>query len=54
QAPTFVAAVMLMINLWTSIREKLTYDPRKDMADIYDCLDQLGQYEKRYENAGRL
>ncbi|KAJ4501161.1 fungal-specific transcription factor domain-containing protein [Lentinula lateritia] len=53
-APTFIAAVILLINLWTSLRDKTRYDPRKDMADVYSCVDHLRAYEKRYEQAGRL
>ncbi|KAJ4480244.1 fungal-specific transcription factor domain-containing protein [Lentinula aciculospora] len=53
-APMFVAAVMLLINLWTSLRQKTSYDPRKDMADVYSCLDLLHTYEQRYEIAGRV
>ncbi|KAJ3735521.1 fungal-specific transcription factor domain-containing protein [Lentinula guzmanii] len=53
-APTFVAAVMLLINLWISLRNKTSYDPRRDMADVYTCLDHLRAYEKRYEHAGLL
>ncbi|KAF5391085.1 hypothetical protein D9757_003137 [Collybiopsis confluens] len=53
-APTFVAAVMLLINLWTSLRDRTSYDPRKDMADVYSCLHQLSMYETKYESAGRL
>ncbi|KAJ3892544.1 fungal-specific transcription factor domain-containing protein, partial [Lentinula edodes] len=46
-APTFIAAVILLINLWTSLRDKTRYDPRKDMADVYSCVDHLRAYEKR-------
>ncbi|KAJ3746189.1 hypothetical protein DFH05DRAFT_1484083 [Lentinula detonsa] len=53
-APTFVAAVMLLINLWISLRNKTSYDPRKDMADVYTCVDHLRAYEQRYEHAGLL
>ncbi|KAJ4490586.1 fungal-specific transcription factor domain-containing protein [Lentinula aciculospora] len=53
-APTFVAAVILLINLWTSLRHKTSYDPRRDIADVYSCVDHLRGYEQRYENAGRL
>ncbi|KAE9394585.1 hypothetical protein BT96DRAFT_998390 [Gymnopus androsaceus JB14] len=53
-APTFVAATMLLINLWTSIRVKSSYDPRNDMNDVSNCLKHLAKYETRYEYAGRL
>ncbi|KAE9394584.1 hypothetical protein BT96DRAFT_1022464 [Gymnopus androsaceus JB14] len=53
-APTFVAATMLLINLWTSIRVKYSYDPRNDMTDVSNCLKHLTKYETRYEFAGRL
>ncbi|KAJ3977120.1 fungal-specific transcription factor domain-containing protein [Lentinula raphanica] len=46
-APTFVAAVMLLINLWISLRDKTAYDPRKDIADVYTCLEHLGVYEQK-------
>ncbi|KAE9383335.1 hypothetical protein BT96DRAFT_1009337 [Gymnopus androsaceus JB14] len=52
--PIFVAATMLLINLWTSIRVKSSYDPRNDMTDVSNCLKHLAKLETRYENAGRL
>ncbi|KAE9394582.1 hypothetical protein BT96DRAFT_184035 [Gymnopus androsaceus JB14] len=53
-APIFVAAIMLLINLWTSIRVKSSYDPRNDMTDVSNCLKHLAKFETRYESAGRL
>ncbi|KAJ4480243.1 fungal-specific transcription factor domain-containing protein [Lentinula aciculospora] len=53
-APVFMAAIMLLINLWTSLRQKTSYDPRKDMADVYTCVNHLHAYEERFEIAGRL
>ncbi|KAE9405038.1 hypothetical protein BT96DRAFT_1015953 [Gymnopus androsaceus JB14] len=53
-APIFAAATMLLINLWTSIRVKYSYDPRNDMTDVSNCLKHLAKFETRYENAGRL
>ncbi|KAE9405045.1 hypothetical protein BT96DRAFT_972838 [Gymnopus androsaceus JB14] len=52
--PIFTAATMLLINLWTNIRVRFSYDPRNDMTDVSNCLKHLAKYETRYENAGRL
>ncbi|KAJ4487543.1 fungal-specific transcription factor domain-containing protein [Lentinula aciculospora] len=53
-APMFLSATLLLINTWTSLRAKSSYDPRKDMNDVSRILQILSVYERRYEMAGRV
>ncbi|KAK7034652.1 Gypsy retrotransposon integrase-like protein 1 [Paramarasmius palmivorus] len=50
---TFTAGTILLINAWRRRIEKEPVDLRKELADIYKCLEFLRSLETRLEGAGR-
>ncbi|KAF5361133.1 hypothetical protein D9758_009054 [Tetrapyrgos nigripes] len=51
----FNSAMILAINLWRGINTQTPeLDRKKEIADIYRCIDILRVYEPRYVVAGRL
>ncbi|KAJ7097867.1 putative fungal-specific transcription factor [Mycena belliarum] len=53
-APAFTAAIVLLLNTWSGKRSGFTYNPSKELDDVYKCITLLKKGEKRYLSAGRF
>ncbi|KAJ8474135.1 hypothetical protein ONZ45_g16054 [Pleurotus djamor] len=53
-AASFISAVMLLLNLWTSKRSGLPTNQERDMADVRKCMDHQKKLEKWSTVSGRL
>ncbi|KAJ7449875.1 putative fungal-specific transcription factor [Mycena latifolia] len=53
-APAFTAAIVLLLNTWSGKRSGFTYNPGKELDDVYKCMHLLKKAEKRYLAAGRF
>ncbi|KAF9533926.1 fungal-specific transcription factor domain-containing protein, partial [Crepidotus variabilis] len=53
--PVCTAALVLLLNLWSSKRTGLAQETvKKDMEDVYNCMEVLKLSEERYHTTGRL
>ncbi|KAI3615704.1 hypothetical protein WG66_011959 [Moniliophthora roreri] len=50
----FTSGTVLLINAWRRQIEKEPVDLRRELADIYKCLEYLHSLESRIQEAGRL
>ncbi|KAF7338243.1 Zn(2)-C6 fungal-type domain-containing protein [Mycena venus] len=50
----FTSAIVLLLNTWSGKRSGFTYNPAKEMEDVYKCMKMLTKAEKRYQAAGRF
>ncbi|KAK7457842.1 Gypsy retrotransposon integrase-like protein 1 [Stygiomarasmius scandens] len=49
----FNSAMILALNLVRSTQQQHDFDPKKEMADIYKCIELMRLYEAKYRLAGR-
>ena len=55
QMAVCTAAVILLLNLWSEKKSGLSVEVvKKDMKDVYMCMQALKSVEKRWQAAGRL
>ncbi|TFK66522.1 hypothetical protein BDN72DRAFT_880231 [Pluteus cervinus] len=52
--PTFTAAVVLLLNVWSGKRSGVSMHLRREYESVQKCLDTLRRCEKRWPMAGRL
>ncbi|TFK66525.1 hypothetical protein BDN72DRAFT_844202 [Pluteus cervinus] len=52
--PTFTAAVVLLLNIWSGKRSGVNMYPRREYEDVQKCLVILKRCEERWPIAGRL
>ncbi|KAJ7774516.1 putative fungal-specific transcription factor [Mycena maculata] len=50
----FTSAIVLLLNTWSGKRSGFSYNPEKEMDDVYKCIKLLTTAEKRYLAAGRF
>jgi len=55
QMAVCTAAVILLLNLWSGKKSGLSAEVvKKDMEDVYMCIQALKSVEQRWQVAGRL
>ncbi|KAJ6620015.1 fungal-specific transcription factor domain-containing protein [Mycena sp. CBHHK59/15] len=54
QTAVFMAALVLLLNIWGGRRSGLSTDAVKEMADVHRCMQVLRDCEPRWQSAGRL
>ncbi|KAJ3907025.1 fungal-specific transcription factor domain-containing protein [Lentinula edodes] len=53
-SPVYVAAIVLLMNVWRNKYSLIPQDTCKDMDDVRHSLKATANYEKKYQIAGRI
>ncbi|KAJ6596653.1 hypothetical protein B0H10DRAFT_1827874 [Mycena sp. CBHHK59/15] len=50
----FDSAVILLLIIWSGKQSGMVIDPKKEIREVYTCLNVLRSFERRWQIAGRL
>jgi len=46
----YTSAIVLLLNAWKGKHLRTSAEPKKEMRDVYSCIDMLRLYEARYSS----
>ncbi|KAK7439588.1 Gypsy retrotransposon integrase-like protein 1, variant 2 [Stygiomarasmius scandens] len=48
----YTSAIVLLLNAWRGKHLRTSAEPKKEMQDVYSCIDMLRLYEARWQSGG--